>query len=156
MKFPYLFKIRWLKLIMIAAGVCLTVIISLFLLSIFIVWGIGNAKGQTEIANMVIGSWVIDTDSLDKIKVVEVFNADGTWVCNHADDTLCKGRWQYVDNMKININETEVTIGNISEPIHHERLITIVNLEYNQIVLKENERNFVLKRIIPSVSTKDQ
>lgn len=136
---------------MIVAGVCLTVVVSLFLFSMFIVWGIGNAKGQTEIANMLIGSWVIDSDTLGKVQVVEVFNTDGTWVCDHADDTLRKGRWQYVDNMKININETEVVIGNSSEPIHHERLITIINLEYNQIVCKEDNRQFVLKRIIPPV-----
>lgn len=151
MKFPYLSKTRWLKVMMIVAGVCLTVVVSLFLFSMFIVWGIGNAKGQTEIANMLIGSWVIDSDTLGKVQVVEVFNTDGTWVCDHADDTLRKGRWQYVDNMKININETEVVIGNSSEPIHHERLITIINLEYNQIVCKEDNRQFVLKRIIPPV-----
>lgn len=137
----------------VVVGVCLTVIVSLILFSVFIVWGIGNAKGQTEIANILVGSWVIDTDTLGKIQVVEVFNTDGTWVCDHADETLRKGRWQYVDNMKININETEVTVGNSSEAIHHERLITIINLEYNQIVCKEGDRQFVLKRIIPPVPT---
>ncbi|MBQ9216234.1 MAG: hypothetical protein IJ159_05715 [Prevotella sp.] len=144
---------RWFKIMKVVVGVCLTVIVSLILFSVFIVWGIGNAKGQTEIANILVGSWVIDTDTLGKIQVVEVFNTDGTWVCDHADETLRKGRWQYVDNMKININETEVTVGNSSEAIHHERLITIINLEYNQIVCKEGDRQFVLKRIIPPVPT---
>ena len=153
MKFLYLSKMRWFKIMKVVVGVCLTVIVSLILFSVFIVWGIGNAKGQTEIANILVGSWVIDTDTLGKIQVVEVFNTDGTWVCDHADETLRKGRWQYVDNMKININETEVTVGNSSEAIHHERLITIINLEYNQIVCKEGDRQFVLKRIIPPVPT---
>ena len=147
---------RWLKVMMIVIGVCLTAIVSLLLFSIFIVWGLGNAKGQTEIVNMLVGSWVIDADTLGKSQVVEVFNTDGTWVCDHADDTLHKGRWQYVDNMKININETNVIIGNSSEAIHHERLITIINLEYNKIVCKEGDCQFVLKRITPLVPTKGQ
>ena len=125
----------------------MTMIVSFFLFSIFIVWGLGNAKGQAEIANMLIGSWVIDTDTLGKTLVVEVFNADGSWVRDHTDNTLRKGRWQYEDNMKINIEETEVIVGNVSEPTHHERSIAIINLEYNQIVCKEGDRQFVLKRI---------
>lgn len=155
MNFPLL-KVGWFKVMIAVIGVIVVAIVSLIVISVLFVFGVGEAKGQAEIANMLIGSWVIDTDSLDKTQVVEVFNADGTWVLDHADDTLRKGKWQYVDNMKININETEVTVGNISEPIHHDRLIAIINLEYNQIVCKEGDRQFVLKRIIPPVSPKDQ
>lgn len=155
MKIPYLSKVRWFKVLMIVAGVCMTMIVSLFLFSILIVWGLGNAKGQAEIANMLIGSWIIDTDTLDKTQVVEVFNTDGTWMREHADDTLRKGKWQYVDNMKINIDETEVIVGKVSEPVNRERLIVIVDLGYDSIVCKEGDHQFVLKRIRTLVSPKD-
>lgn len=134
---------------MIVAGVITTIIVSLFILSLIVVWGIGNAKGEGEISKMIEGSWVIDADTFGKTQVMEVFNADGTWVCGNADDILRKGRWQYVDNMQIKIKETEVTVGNVTESINYERIIEIINLEYDQIICKEDDRQFVLNRIRP-------
>lgn len=147
MKIPYLSNVRWFKVLMIVAGVCITMIISFFLFAILIVWGFGYVKGVVEIENMLIGSWVIEADSIEKTQELNVLNADGTWVCNHADDTLRKGKWRYIDEMQIKINETEVTIDNVSESVNHERLITIVDLKYDEIVCKEGNRQFVLKRI---------
>lgn len=156
MSFSFLSRIRWFKVLMIVAGVCMTLIVSIILFSIFVVWGLGYAKGVAEIENMLIGSWVIKTDTLETPQIIEVFNADGTWVLDHADDTLCKGKWHYVDNMKININETEVIVGKVSEHVNRERLIAIVDLGYDSIVCKEGDRQFVLKRIRNPVFPKDQ
>lgn len=156
MNFPCLSKTRWLKVMIAVIGVIVVAIVSLFILSVLFVFGVGEAKGQAEIANMVIGSWTTDADTSGKIQVIEVFNKDGTWVSGNSDDILRKGRWQYVDNMKIKINETEAVVGKVSEPVNRERLIAIVDLGYDSIVCKEDDRQFVLKRIRTPVFPKDQ
>lgn len=146
MKFP-LSKVGWFKVMIAVIGVFAVAIVSLIIISVLFVFGVGYAKGEAEIANMVIGSWTTDADTLGKIQVIEVFNKDGTWVYGNSDDILRKGKWQYIDEMQIKINETEVTNDNVSESVNHERLIAIIDLKYDEIVCKEGNRQFVLKRI---------
>ena len=110
-----------------------------------------NHKSQSDASpsyqELMVGSWTTDADTLGKIQVIEVFNKDGTWVYGNSDDILRKGKWQYIDEMQIKINETEVTNDNVSESVNHERLIAIIDLKYDEIVCKEGNRQFVLKRI---------
>jgi len=155
MKFP-LSKVGWFKVMIAVIGVFAVAIVSLIIISVLFVFGVGYAKGEAEIANMVIGSWTTDADTLGKIQVIEVFNKDGTWVYGNSDDILRKGKWQYVDHLQLKIKETEAIVGKVSEPVNRERLIAIVDLGYDSIVCKEGDRQFVLKRIRTPVFPKDQ
>ena len=147
MKLPFLSNTGLFKVMIAVAGIVAISVVSFFIFSVLFVWGVGYANGEAELANMVIGSWETNTDSLGTTPVIEVFNIDGTWVCGNSDDILRKGKWQHVDDNKIKINETEVAVDNISEPVNHERIIEIVDLKYNRIVCKEGNREFVLNRI---------
>ena len=152
--FSYQSRMKWWKILLTIAGVIAVAFVLLILFSLFVVWGIGSAKGESEIRNMLVGSWVIDTDTLGKIQVEEIFDADGTWQRGNTEGIQRKGRWQYYDQ-QIEIQETKVTVGNVSEPINNKRVIEIVNLEYNEIVCKEGDRQFVLKRKAPPVIPKE-
>ena len=147
-RFSNLSRKKGLKVIIAVVGIAIMGFLLLILFAIFVVGGLGFGKGVSEIEGIISGSWVIDSDVLGKNQPVEVFSKDGSWQRGNTEGLQRKGTWQYVwDGNQIKIQETEVTLGTTHESVNNERTITILYLGDDSIVCKEDNHQFVLKRV---------
>ena len=106
-----------------------------------------EARLEHEYSKKLVGKWVADAIVLGQTKVVEVFNADGTWQRGNADGIRSKGCWTYVGAKQIKIQETWVSVGKSISSSDNEWILTINYLHDDEMSIRKGDYNITYKRM---------
>lgn len=106
-----------------------------------------EAKQKQDYSQKLVGKWVADAIILGQTRVVEVFNADGTWQSGNEDGIRSKGCWSYAGAKQIKIQETWVCVGESISSSDNEWILTINYLHDDEMSVRKGDHNITYKRM---------
>ena len=96
---------------------------------------------------MLLGTWINNSDEFGKINVTEIFNSDGTW--QRGGDSLSiisTGTWTLEGRDTIRIHETDIKVGSTYSPSDNARLYLIINFDDNHLTYTDGKNTIYLQR----------
>ena len=96
---------------------------------------------------MVVGAWVHNADILGVKQVIEEFRNDGTWQQGNADGIQSKGRWTYLGDGEVRIQETWIVVGETQSPSSNEWILRIDNLQDDEMTIHKGDFTMTYKRM---------
>lgn len=95
----------------------------------------------------ITGVWVTNADILGKTKVTEEFKADGTWHRGNEDGIQSIGKWTYIGNSQMKVQETWTSLGDTHSPSDNEWILTITSLTDDKMCCNRGEYPIVYQRM---------